>query len=266
MHAAKANYDFPVALQPVFTAEGHKAPRVQAVVRLDTQEPIATVGSRYGLVTHSRVMEAVQPYISQFGEPNPKHTAVSLSANGARLVAQYTYTDRTLAVNKGDLVGFRLLVENSYNSSSCIKIMIGGMVLKCTNGMMMPKDVFSLQMRHMRGVEDMPFNFPSAEEVLGRFMDSRRLLSAYDEVELNRDTFTTLVQGAHENGIVGRLAVEKIEDSDRTLWDLYNVLTYNVTHDSKAQPIGKLGKLNRIAEYVQETYHTLTASPVATQN
>ena len=115
-------YDFPVELQKVFT-RGHKeVPRARAVIRKDTGDPIANVSDRYHLVSHKTVIDEAKSFVSLFGTPEEKF---HMGTNGVTLVGEYTYKDITRAVRRNDLVGLRVYVENSYNTSKGICYRLG---------------------------------------------------------------------------------------------------------------------------------------------
>jgi len=244
------SYNFPVSLQDIYTKSGKQVPRYKAVVRGDTDEPIATVSTKYKLIEHATVMDEAMKYVQRLGNPTSKFY---LSGKGDRAVGEFTYADKTLAVQKGDMVGLRVYAESSYNGKQAIKVRIGGLRLVCMNGLMQPNDIFSLSVKHTGDVE---FKFPEPEEIMDRFTRTISTLSNYSQMEIPGGQFREYAEMAVEEGVVVKKAIEKISDEDRTVWDLYNHFTYHITHQesSKASYLGKMNRLNKVASWIEEKF------------
>jgi hypothetical protein len=246
------SHAFPVSLQDVFTKSGKIAPRVRAVVRGDTDEPIATVSKRYTLVPHADVVNQANKYMERLGTPDIN---IKLSPNGAVMVSEYTYRDKTLAVNTGDVVGLRVYARNSYNGTTAVSLSIGALVLKCLNGMVMPHNIFSLSAKHVGTVE---FEFPEPDMIMDRFTKSVGVLRDYSQIHLNTAEYASALEQAKEETLLSEGTFNKIIDQahieDPSVWGLYNDLTWDVTHASKANYVAKVGKLNRIAHWIDDKY------------
>ncbi len=244
------SYNFPVSLQDIYTKSGKQVPRYRAVVRDDTDEPIATVSTKYKLIEHATVMGEAMKYVQKLGNPTEKFYT---STKGDRAVGEFTYADKTLAVRKGDMVGLRVYAESSYNGKQAIKVRIGGLRLVCMNGLMQPNDIFSLNVKHTGDVE---FKFPEPEEIMERFTKTIHTLSGYSQMELGSEKIREYAEMAVNEGVVVERAVKAIKDEDRTVWDLYNHFTYHITHNesSKASYLGKMNRLNRVASWIEEKF------------
>ena len=129
------NYEFPVALEPTYTKTGVEIPGRRAVVRKDTEAPIASVSTRYQLTEHKTIIEQAKSFSELFGTPT---TSFNLSRSGDRCLTEFTYKEITAEVAKNDLVGLRFYIDTSYNAKSTNKLRIGGLRLSCLNGMVSP--------------------------------------------------------------------------------------------------------------------------------
>jgi hypothetical protein len=247
-------YDFPVSLRPVFTEDNFEVPKVKAVVRGDTKKPIAAVSDRYHLIEHREVLERASDFISQFGTPTVN---LSIGSNGAVLVGEYTYRDNIKEVALNDVVGLRVYMENSYNKMKSLRFRIGGLRLKCLNGMVAAKDIFDLCFRHMKG---QVISFPTKEEVLASFRVSTRKWEGLAQAELSQPEYKIFAeQLVNIEGLMPKGFLDKglfTEEADKlTAWGLYNDATRFITHVSKASDIGKVNRLARVDEWFGRTFH-----------
>lgn len=245
-----SEYDFPVELQPIYTKLGTKLPRNQAVVRTDTQAPISVVSSIYNLITHKEVLDAVVPFMQKFGAGDPD---VVVERDGARIVATWRFLDRTLATQAGDKIGLTVHAINSYDKTGSVIIRVGGVVLRCMNGMTAVHDEFSLYYRHSG--KKIELEMPDPEIVWGQFVAGTQFWSALEQHEISPDFKTKLIELALERKVASETSLEadavssQIEAS-KTAWDLYNAFTYAITHESKTRnrttEILRQDKLNRL--------------------
>jgi len=242
-------YDFPVTLRPV-TVDGMEVKRKKAIVRTDTKEPLAIVSDVYKIINHSEVIDKAQKYATLLGA----HTSdIFLTKSGSKVVAQFTYKDKTLATRTGDMVGLRVYVENSYGDMESAKLRIGGLVLKCLNGMVMPKDMFLLNVTH-KG--DTAIQFPEPEDVLITFENSVHRINKLTNVALPKSEYLIFGGKGIEAQLVPEKILGKIRNKEGTAWDLYNDFTYYVTHDStRSTAIGKLNRLGRISNWFEEQFN-----------
>lgn len=247
----QAAFDFPVGLQPLYTKDGLEAPRVQAVVREDTNVPLAVVGKRYRLIPHQEVISQARSFIQALGRPNESYT---VGRNGALLVGTLTYREHAAQVAKGDTVALRVYIGNSYNATRSLEIRIGALVLSCLNGMTTPRTVYNYVWRHTTSVV---IKFPKPDEILTNFAQEVQRWRNYADlmlaprgeqlVEAFHRLQPVLGSGMLEN--VGR-AVSDVKTA--TVWDFMQACTYQLTHTSKATMIGKLNKLENVSKIIDD--------------
>lgn len=247
----KAAYDFPVSLQPMFTKAGKEIPNLKAVIREDTDMPIAAVSNRYNLVSHTTVVTEAQQFIHQFGTPQEEYF---LGRNGAVMVAQFTYKEHQVEVAKGDVVGLRVYVENSYNSQRSVRVRIGALVLSCMNGMVSDKGLFNFSFRHV-GSETI--KFPDPDEVLMTFNQETKFWQMLGDVRGKKPSaFEPLFMGAISRGLLTNQQNKALAErypAPETLWDFNQAITYATTHMTpKLSPIGRLTRLERLAKWMSE--------------
>ncbi|MCX6822066.1 MAG: hypothetical protein NTW30_04790 [Candidatus Aenigmarchaeota archaeon] len=246
-----ASYDFPVSLQPVYTKEGNPVPKIQAVVRDDTGEALSAVSNRYLLVPHKNVIDQAQEFISAFGNPvSHFHT----NNNGSTLIGEFLYEDKTLKVAKGDTVGLKVYIENSYNRSRSVTIRIGALVLSCLNGMVSSRPVAGMTFKHIIGAPQLAF--PKASDVIDMFQFEAGKWRSFGEIIVDRTMKQLLMEDIEKKSVMpqdGLRALSEIHVD--TAWDLLQGMTYFTTHqNSKLSNIGKINRLQKISRWMDEQF------------
>jgi len=256
-HGTNVDYAFPVSLQPVFTKDGNIVPTVRAVVREDDQRPISSVSDKFTLIPHEEVVTVAQNFLATLG-PNPE-TIFTLTNDGAVLMCTCTFKDKTFTVGGtdhkvGDPIGLRVHIENAYNGTKCLRFKIGGINISCLNGMVAFEDFFNISIRHTGSYN---LDFPEAGEVFDAFKAKCSGWDSYGKIMLNPNTYGDYVLKANEEYVIPeKLSKALVTNAapERSVWQLYNDFTYYVTHDSKASPVGKVNKLNRIDKWFSQNF------------
>jgi len=237
------NYDFPVEFHPIKTTQtslhnpGFVIPGKLAVVRTDTNTPLAIVSDKYSFIEHSKVVDGFR---SALGDTYSEEK-ISLQKDGARLFLKYTMKIQD-EVKTGDLVGMQLLAKNSYDGSSQLQLSLGAIRLVCQNGMVINKSIVEFSQKHIghsytldRGeVEEkislLVTNFKKIMPVM-QTMTVTKVNRAADEMF----TPENLKLPAY---IVASAKEEYLREGDDTQWGFYNSLTYAITHKMRKESPG----------------------------
>lgn len=247
-----SRWDFPVALQEVFTSTGQRVPKVRAVVRTDENQPIAAVSDRYRLFTHREVQDTINPFVEALGTPTSKYF---VERGGARLIAEHTFKDVMLDMpghgaerTVGDKVALRINVINSYNSTTSLQIKMGAMVLKCLNGMSVFDELFDVRFRHLG--DDWAVQLPKPDLVMTAFREASKTWDTWAHLELDDQMRSNIVESANRLHLVSKRSFDSLRwhfDQAKTAWDLYNAFTYAITHGSnRVQQTGRLNRYDRL--------------------
>lgn len=253
-----SDYAFPVALEQVYLKSNVALPSIRAIVRKDLEAPVSIVSDKYQLVPHEYVVKGAEQFVSVFGKPESKFM---LSKSGARLVAQYTYNEpRNLkTVQRGDVVGLRVFVENSYNAESAVRVQIGCLVLSCLNGMVVPKSLYSYTYRHVNTQN--PIEFPEPSKVLDCYQNQVGTWCTYADYALSDDrlAYEDIVRAAFVRNIICRSAMDRmLGKAGDTYWDLMQAFTWEATHGGDVTPLGRLTRMERSIRFVNEIFKTKT--------
>ena len=137
-----ANWDFDVVQERLLRASGGKAP-IYANVRTDTDEVLGYSTDRYGIVQNDDLLSRAESAFNSRGINYERN--VYATDNGAKMRAVYDLTGdqfQTKVPQVGDIMGYRLTVQNSFDRTLRVSFALGLMRLVCTNGMQtMQKDV-----------------------------------------------------------------------------------------------------------------------------
>lgn len=252
-------WDFNVAKKDLFLADGTLVPGSKAIVREDKNVPLAVVSNRYEIVEHKEALKLVLPYMKKFGVPEVK---VTLNDSGARMYASFTFKNISTEVARGDIIGLRLGFVNSYNTTTAVKLPIGGLRLLCLNGMTTTENVSSQSFRHTKS-QVASITFPDPEEVVAKFNNSAELWKSLTQmgIETNEHRERLINTLVAESSLVNKKREADVTtalEGANTLWDMYNVLTAEITHQQMSSEYYKQAKLARVERNFQEFALELT--------
>ena len=239
MIAETQPWSFPVSLQRIRTEHGVEIPWSRAVVRSDSGSPLSVVGKDYALHTHGDVMAAVTEWGKRLGKSK---VGYSLEREGAQLLATHTFPDVRVLTPRGhgedgrkvgDMVAMRVHILNSYNAQTSLVFSLGGLVLRCLNGMTIAQDIFHMAFRHLGDGWD--GKLPDPEIVLKAFTHAGETWRTWSELTISKVRREYIIQQASLLRLLPAkilLAEAPRFTSVETVWDLHQAFTYCVTHKS----------------------------------
>lgn len=258
-HGTNVYYNFPVKLVDVFTKEGKQVPRSKAVFRTDENRPIAAVSDRYRLITHEEVIDRSQDFMKKLGEFDVIHT---LDKDGARVMSEYTFNDRTIDIGGGDVMALRAYVDNSYNGSKSARIRLGAWRLVCKNGLIIGKTAMDLVFRHIgQNKIDWGSAFPNPDLISDHFTQESQKWKRYTVSRVKKADAIELIDNAAEQGLIPNKSVDSfIEELEPevSFWDIYNLFTAEITHNVRAKSyINRISRLERASRWLDNAYADL---------
>lgn len=210
-------------------------PGRRAVVRHDTGNVLGIVSTKYELLKHADVVNGFRKALK--GEEYVE--TIKVAKNGAQLYATYSMPRHQVEVRKGDLISMQFIVKNSYDGTNALHIMLGAFRIVCTNGMMIGKRFFSFSQKHigseaesldtakLKGtVEMIADNFTKALPVMQQMAATTVFHPSeyFDPKKVRIPKY--LLEAAKES---------YESDSDKSLWGVYNSLTWAITHKMKRE-------------------------------
>ena len=136
------NWNFDVASERLLRQDGSNT-AVFANVRTDTNEILGTSTERYGIVQNNDLVDRAEDAFKARGINYERN--IYTTDNGSKLRAVYDLKGpnmETRVPNVGDVMGYRLTVQNSFDRTLRVSFALGLMRLVCLNGMQtMEKDI-----------------------------------------------------------------------------------------------------------------------------
>jgi len=256
--------NFPVVSRPIEVVPEapagapHPIPNRKAIVREDTGDVLAVVSDRYQLVPHQRILDLVDAAISPL-DISPVPRGLFVDRRGARMRALYKFPTLSKPVVPGDAICPCLKIQNTYDGSSRISIVIGAFRFVCTNLAVGGGGAFAGGFVSIHAGE-IPIERVTGQlaSYLAGFDAIVDLYREWCEIPVNPPALIELLQGfpkSHAETLTLRLA----ERNPRTAFDAYNVLTSYATHETRRARIA-FDLLERANRHFQ---HSFVASPPA---
>jgi len=242
-----AKLDWGVELVPAY-AEGQVIPRTRAVVRDDRREPIAVVGERYELVQNA---EAFTFFDEIVGAGKAIYQTAGSLDHGRRiwLLAK---VPGDVWVTKDDQVGKHLLLTNSHDGGSPLRVLFTPIRVVCQNTLIAAMEGAGRTGVSIRHVGDVLEKAKEAQKILGismKFFDdfegqARAFASRSVTSEALDLYFRSLVpdpkEGAPSRAITTRESLLRLFESGKgndlpgvrgTLWAAVNAVTEYVDYE-----------------------------------
>lgn len=249
------NWNFNVVTKKlVVEGTGQQTPFI-ATVREDSGDVLGVASEHYGVIQNSQLIDAARNAMDTMGIATSGGVQENIIATkgGARMYAMYTFKNMTADRQKGDTMGYRITLKNSFDRSGSASLELGFLRLICTNGMVSLEPEYSLYKKH-----SLTADLSSIPEILARALASGdKAMGVFNRLE---DTAISMEQGLF---IIGNLVKagtfsEKLaediksawlnpafeQDSGRNLYNLYNAITYVLSRKVEAERFEMARRVN----------------------
>ena len=239
----------PALFEPIFGAGVVDGMGFQNF-RTDTEKPLGAVKERYQIVQNAELFDSLASALDGAAPARALDGAKikpSVSYGGAQAFADIAFPrlteDLVQARGNATALTFRLLLWNSFDGSSPVRLAAGAIDGFCTNGMIFGSyDLFGR--RHTKG-----FN----QKDLSDFVGNSFVLFQDKITELRRETFAPVELKQAEEflkknfserraaQLLERFAVESVERG-QTVWALRSALTFYASHNSTSFAVRNTGQ------------------------
>ena len=238
-----SNFSFPVTLEPL-TVEGHDS-GFYGTVRRDEGFPrvLGVAGERYALLQNSDFINQIEDGFKK-ADLSGFEREVSVMDHGARCQAQWTFKNRTIKVRSvGDEMAFRVTARNSYDGSWKVSLVDTVERLACLNGAVRSEKGIMLQGKHTSRL-NVDRIVGGLGTMLERFetwaQDLDLLVLPIEQAQgshiLSHAQEDGIISGSTRDGILSFWnAPRRKEDTDRTVYNLWNAGTEFFTHVLKRE-------------------------------
>jgi hypothetical protein len=234
------NYNFNVIKEPLFCKDGAIAEDFYATRREDTGAVLGVVGKNYQIVQNSDLLDVVSDTFNKKGydfELTPR-----IIGNGEKMIASYRFKNITKEVKKGDIVGFGINVQNSFDGVWKVVENLNLLRLICANGMTKNDQQFSLTQRHTNKL-DIKLIGDALEKSMEAFLIQIEQFQIMAKREVTQTQGERIIANLVNKSAFSERTSEKIiqvwrnpaysEDTDRNIWNVYNAIT-QIARDDKS--------------------------------
>lgn len=228
------DYYFPVEVRPEILYEGNsdynRAAKYRAIVRQDTDSLISIQPKSYRLVKNEDLIKSLLATLDRTDmryELDKNHCFVS----DERMRLALTFPELQFEDDESKS-NIQLYIHNSYNASEGVRIIWGAIRSICTNGMVIGYGIDKIYKRHTQGFNPLIIK-QQMDEIYNKIPDINERVKILESMEVDG----TLCKGIEEGlgkTIAKECSVEQAEGM-MSIWQLYNVLTYYVSHKIQLQ-------------------------------
>ena len=243
-------WDFEVAQIPMkyeLNGKEFKSQRF-ANIRVDTGEELGWSSERYAIVQNRDLIERAESKFADRGIEWNKRNILS-TANGSKLRAVYDLSGdmfQSEVPQVGDVMGYRLILQNSFDLSLRVSFALGLLRLVCSNGMQtMEKDVDMVSKHSSKLDLDNLITDKALNTALASLKDSTDVFAKLAAIQVEQEQGLNILQNI--TGASKRIPSEKIrervahiwnnptqlrsDDRSYNLYNLYNSVTQHLTDE-----------------------------------
>ena len=270
-------YDFRVNQVEFNNPVNGEKPGLFANIRQDNNEILGVVSKRYSIVNNSDILGRADSALESAGMPY-KRKVYSLEG-GRKMKAYYDIgvddegkvinEAMTRKVAKGDIMGFRLIAQNSFDRTLRVSFALGLIRLVCTNGMTTMEKEISMIKKHSQSFNLDDFIAGDAlETAIKRLDNSVNVYKLLADQEVSQEQGISILNNLTTprfKKVLSEKAREGVarswnnpthnEDADRNLYNLNNAVTQYFTHDQDSVEYAQRSS-KRVLEYFEQAAHS----------
>ncbi len=221
-------------LHNIKTETGKIIPNKKVVIDLKTNMVLGIVSSRYKIIQNQYLLNLIHPVMEELGFRNPP--IVNKTKGGAVTFFKFLGDKITGEIQKGDIVRFGCEFFNSYNGSMPVGFHIIAERLVCTNGLVVPKSITEIHIRHT-GDANVKTIRNRVSEYFPKTISAINLWKEWSETRPQEYQLESYLKKLVSN----KLQLEfmnkyrNLPKEKQNLWEFYNILTYYTTHQIKTR-------------------------------
>ena len=250
-----SNYNFVVEQAPSFvqTQDG-RFEKDGFIVnrRTDNGVVLGKVTERYGVVQNADLVGSAEDAFKSSGLTDYTRKII-VAGQGERLYAVYDFQNKTQSI-KGDIVGLRLTIQNSFDGSLRASFVAGMLRLVCLNGMVTIEREIGMTRKHGGNISTV-FVAEALAKTLSTWTNSVGVFSRLSDVGITQVQGANIIAQLAERNVLSRKLSEGVagiwaspshsEDSARNLYNLYNAVTQHLTHSVEADRFELADRVSR---------------------
>ena len=268
------NWNFDVASERLLRQDGSNT-AIFANVRTDTNEILGTSTERYGIVQNNDLVDRAEDAFQARGINYERN--IYTTDNGSKLRAVYDLKGpnmETRVPNVGDVMGYRLTVQNSFDRTLRVSFALGLMRLVCLNGMQtMEKDI-DMVSKHSTKLDLANLITDKAlDNALAFLKESGSIYGRLAATKLEDEQGLNILQNLTKKKVMSEKVRERVaqlwnnrgdllrsNNHDGNLYNLYNSVTQHLTDEVEEN---RFEYSNRMSGQVLKAFDKVTGSASA---
>ena len=267
------NWDFDVASERLLRQDGSNT-AIFANVRTDTNEILGTSTERYGIVQNQDLTGRAEDAFAARGIKYDRN--IYATDNGAKMRAVYDLTGpefQTKVPQVGDIMGYRLTVQNSFDRTLRVSFALGLMRLVCTNGMQtMQKDVDMVSKHSTKLDLGSLITDTALDKALGFLAKSGDIFGRLASTPLDDELGLNVLANLTKKKVMSEKVRERVagiwsnrsdllrsDNHDANLYNLYNSVTQHLTDEVEET---RFEYANRMSNQVLKAFERSAGSQV----
>lgn len=220
--------------------------------RADNNACLGITTEKYGLAQNADLMDAARGAFDLRGLTGYSEK-ITVIGEGQRMYAEFTFANKQLATDVGDIFGYKLILKNSFDGSLRAAFALGFLRLTCKNGASTMEKEFSLNQKHNSKI-NVSFVAESIEKALSKGTDAIKVYDQLASVELSDEEGLIVLRNLEERKVLTGSLRENIrpiwlnprrdEDKARNLYNLYNAISEHLTHVTSVERYEYAEKVN----------------------
>lgn len=201
--------------------------------RTDTKECLGTTTEQYGIVQNGDLLKAAEDALDKRGLSGFSKKII-VTGSGERMYAEYTFQNKQLVSGVGDIFGYKLTVQNSFDRSLRASLSLGFLRLVCSNGMATLEKEFGMTKKHSTKVTT-DFVLDAIDKALNHGQNALKVYDQMASVAISDEQGQNILRQLEDKGALSGvirqccetfwLAPRRQEDKGRNLYNLYNAIT-----------------------------------------
>ena len=265
------NWNYEVERIALHTPEGN-ASGFYATRRTDTGACLGTVSNKYGIVQNRELFGQGEDIFDRL-DLGERTTKFVITHDGSRAHAIYDFRNLGIVVGGKDNLILRLKVQNSFDGTLGASFSVGLFRLVCSNGMAAPfGSAVNISKKHTQGIST-DFFQSAVERAVKGFTDVVPVFNRMANTAITQKQGTNALFNMAKRKTISERMAEKIvsvwnaprykEDSDRTVYNLYNAATQHLTHEvsNRRFDLAERATSGILRTLVDEGLDTATVNP-----
>jgi len=242
-------------------------------VRTDTGEELGYSTERYGIVQNADLLSKAESAFDSRGIKYERN--VYATNDGAKLRAVYDLQGeqfRTTVPMVGDIMNYRLTVQNSFDRTLRVSFALGLMRLVCLNGMQtMEKDIDMVSKHSTKLNLDNLITDSALDNALAFLKDSGNVYGQLAATKLDDEKGLNILTNLTKKKVMSEKVRERVagiwsnredllrtNNTDPNLYNLYNSITQHLTDDVEET---RFEYSNRIGTQVLRNFEAALRNP-----